>query len=134
MVQSLTIHTPVSPVSVCGITRGSDCGMSAGSSKAPVGRSKHNGGRDFRQHAYSQHHNMLSLLLLPLPEQELYYTSLTRNAVFWISHIAKAKSCLAFIKVWEIFRVSVCIWAIHAQVTAVGLHISKQCFLLFFSV
>lgn len=33
--------------------------MSAGSSKAPLGKSKHNGGRDFRQHAYSQHHNVL---------------------------------------------------------------------------
>lgn len=39
----------------------SACDMSAGSSGAPVGRSKHNGGRDFSQHAYSQHHNMLSL-------------------------------------------------------------------------
>lgn len=37
---------------------GSDCSSSAGSSKATVGKSKHNGGRDFRQHAYSQHHNM----------------------------------------------------------------------------
>lgn len=56
------------------INRGSDCSVSAGSRKAPVDRSKHNGGRDFRQHAYSQRHNMLSLPLLPLPEQERYYT------------------------------------------------------------
>lgn len=41
--------------------------------EAPVGRSKHNGGRDFRQHAYSQHHNMLSCLQLPLPEQMQNY-------------------------------------------------------------
>lgn len=41
--------------------------------KAPAGRSKYNGGRDFRQHAYSQHHNMLPCLQLPLPEQMQNY-------------------------------------------------------------
>lgn len=75
---------------------GSDCSMSAGSSKAAAGRSKHNGGRDFRQHAYSQHHNMLSFPLLPLPEQD--YTGHTSEVEkFCTLRIACNKQKLCYI-------------------------------------
>lgn len=106
--------------------------MSAGSSKAPVGRSKHNGGRVFRQHAHRQLHKVLSppppaaftwagVVLLGPHKECKKKKSVKREK---LKALLKHKFQKLFFRGEK--------WVFHAQVTASGLHISKQCFLLFF--